>query len=212
MEELRSTKILDREIEEDSQRKSRRVLDNAKAEVREIIAAVDSRIAEAEAIERGIFSEKLERFRRDSDASIPLENARFLVSFEGNVVISAIDAYLSRLTRDQRLLIIAKWLGRYNEVFGTQTVIVKCFGITAAEAKRVVSEMLSVTIGDFEEVAFAQTGLEKIEGIHIREGMTLETHDKAIRARATLDDAVSELLDLYSEELTTTLFGGRLPS
>jgi V/A-type H+-transporting ATPase subunit E len=214
MEELRSTEILDREIEEDARKKAQDVFADAETEAENIIASVDSRIETVAAEEKTRFNEKIDRFRRDLEASLPLEKGRFLVSFEQSTVMSAIDAYLVELPQKQRLAIIAQMLQRFQSmaVFGTERVIVRAFGISAAEAKRLVSAKLSVSVVDCVEVPFEQTGLKALSGITIREGIIIETEDLSIRARATIDEALLEILDGHNGELTKTLFGGRLPS
>ena len=47
--------------------------------------------------------------------------------------------------------------------------------------------------------------------MNLRRGIILESEDSSVRVRLTIDQLVGEIEDRYSNELATTLFGGRLP-
>ena len=113
MEELRSTEILDKEIQEDARKKAERILANADADCKKIINNVSVRIADIQKEKEIFYKEKLAQVIKDSDASVPLEKERFLVSFEGKVVIEAINDYLQQLDLKKQLQLIEKLLNRY---------------------------------------------------------------------------------------------------
>ena len=46
---------------------------------------------------------------------------------------------------------------------------------------------------------------------NVHKGIILESEDSSVRVRLTIDQLVGEIEDRYSNELATTLFGGRLP-
>ena len=80
MEELRSTEILDKEIQEDARKKAGRILRDADAEAAKILAAVDSRVAAIRKEKENAYEQKIAAFKRDAEAALPLEEKRFLVS------------------------------------------------------------------------------------------------------------------------------------
>ena len=82
MEELRSTEILDKEIQEDARKKADKIVKNSQKEAQNIIDGVSGRIETAKQEKEKLYAEKLTRFERDTNASLPLEKQRFLVSFE----------------------------------------------------------------------------------------------------------------------------------
>lgn len=61
------------------------------------------------------------------------------------------------------------------------------------------------------EIPYEKTGLSGIRGIDIHEGFIIETVDRQIKCRVTLDELVGSVLDVSREELARTLFCGRLP-
>ena len=62
-----------------------------------------------------------------------------------------------------------------------------------------------------KETAFEKTGQTETGGISIHEGVILESEDKSVRCRLTLEELVSEIEETQSKKLAETLFGGRLP-
>ena len=80
MEELRSTEILDKEIQEDARKKADKIVKNSQIEAQNILDSVDGRIEVARQEKEKFYAEKLTRFERDTNASLPLEKQRlFLV-------------------------------------------------------------------------------------------------------------------------------------
>jgi hypothetical protein len=52
---------------------------------------------------------------------------------------------------------------------------------------------------------------DAVDGIEKRVGILVKTDDEKITCRFTMDEKIRELLDKQSFELSSTLFGGRLP-
>lgn len=77
MEELRSTEILDKEIQADARKKAERILERAEAEAKTLFTAVASRLATAEQELQKKTDEACAEFAKDKDAALPLEKARF---------------------------------------------------------------------------------------------------------------------------------------
>ena len=106
MQELRSTDILDKEIEADARRKAEAILKRADKECEEIIASVQNRINVARQEKEEFYSKKLDAFEKDLKASGPLEKQRFQVSFIQEQVITAINKYLAELKEEERLALV----------------------------------------------------------------------------------------------------------
>ena len=81
MQELRSTDILDKEIQADARKKAGRMLEKADAECAALIESVDSDIEKAVKDKQEFFARRLEAFEKDRMAAVPLEKERFVVSF-----------------------------------------------------------------------------------------------------------------------------------
>ncbi|AEE17121.1 H+transporting two-sector ATPase E subunit [Treponema brennaborense] len=212
MEELRSTEILDKEIHEDARKKAERILANTDAECQKILDDVAVRIAAVTQEKKTVYADKLAAVRKDADSSVPLEKERFLVSFEGKSVVSAINAYLRNLSEDKRLYLIGKLLKRFKPVVAGTRLNASVFGMKEAAARTLLAaEFGTDAILGCKAVPFEETALDSVAGLEIHEGIVLETEDKTIRCRVTLNELVEEILDTHSFELAETLFCGRLP-
>ena len=108
MEELRSTEILDKEIHEDARKKAERILANADSECAKVLAGVDGRISAIRKEKEAYYKEKLAALKKDSDAAVPLEQERFLVSFEGHSVMSAIKRYVQNICSEKQQQLIER--------------------------------------------------------------------------------------------------------
>jgi V/A-type H+-transporting ATPase subunit E len=108
MQELRSTDILDKEIEADAKRKAEAILKRADKECEEILASVQNKINVARQEKEEFYSKKLDAFEKDLTASGPLEKQRFQVSFIQDEVITAINKYLSALKEEERLALVTE--------------------------------------------------------------------------------------------------------
>ena len=196
MEELRSTEILDKEIHEDARKKAERILANADAECKKIMEGVASRIAAARKEKEAAYAAKLAGIQKDSEAAIPLEQERFLVSFEGSSVIAAVNRYLESLSC----------------VLDGKSLTAVAIGFTPAEVMPILSRKFgSDAVTDCRQVPFESLDLSEPEGLTVHKGIVLETQDGAVRCRATFGELVAEILDDHSYELAETLFCGGLP-
>ena len=80
MEELRSTEILDKEIEADARKKAAKIVAKAESEAKSIIEGVDDRVKKAVEEKSAVYKNKLSLLEKNADAYIPLEKERFLVA------------------------------------------------------------------------------------------------------------------------------------
>lgn len=212
MEELRSTEILDKEIQEDARKKAERILANADAECKKILNDVSAKISAVKKEKETYYEEKLFQVKKDSEASVPLEKERFLVSFEGKVVIEAINRYLKQLDIQKQLKLIEKLLNRYKNIFADKKIQSLIFGFEQSDVEPLLKSVFGKSnVVSCSVVAFNELDLDEPEGLDVHKGVILESEDRAVRCRATFAEIVSEILDNNSLELTQTLFCGRLP-
>ena len=122
MEELRSTDILDKEIREDSQKKADKILAKAEETARALLNDVDSRISKAEEDARKASEDRLDIFRRNVNASLPLEKQRCLVSYINDSVVDAIKKYFENADSSKKEQIIEKLLKNPKSVTGVSRV------------------------------------------------------------------------------------------
>lgn len=211
MEELRSTEILDREIQEDARKKAERILASAQDEVQKILSSVNERLESVKKEKELLYEAKVEHFKKDRQASVPLERERFLVSFQAKAVREAINNYLVNLTIEKKSRIFEKLLERYRPALENKKLCVKVFAFDADRAALLIKKV------------YGNTSVESIQAVEVsevcgpsdylkeKEGFIIETSDGAVRSRVMLSEIVEDLIDSHSYELTKTLFGGRIP-
>lgn len=212
MEELRSTEILDKEIHEDARKKAEKILSDADSECKKILEAVSNRIESVRKEKEAVYAEKLASDKKNSEASVPLEQERFLVSFESDAVMVAINNYLQKLEESKQLTLIKNLLNRYKDVLGAGRIKAQVFGFDLVAVESLLKDVFgSPKILECTQISYALSGAEDPVGLELHKGIILETQDDGIRCRATLGEVVAELIDAHSFELAQTLFCGRLP-
>ena len=208
MQELRSTDILDKEIQADARKKAERMLAKADSDCAKLLASVDTDIEKAGAEKEEFFAHKLEAFEKDRMAVVPLEKERFKVSFIQNAVIQNINKYLEGLSEDKRLALVAR-----NFDFGINTerrFNAYVYGFSVSSAKKFLSDKLGKNLLSCTETKFGASVLEDDIGLAKPQGIILESEDKNFRCRLTLNEVIEGLLDSNRAELSATLFGGDL--
>ena len=206
MQELRSTDILDKEIQADARKKAERMLAKAELDCEKLIASVDSDIEKAKQEKEEFFAHKLEAFEKDRMAVVPLEKERFKVSFIQNAVIQNINKYLEGLSEEKRLALVARDFNFKTDLKLNAFV----YGFSLAGAKKFLSEKLGSKLASVSETKFGAEALESEIGLEKPQGIILESEDKNFRCRLTLSEVIEKLLDTYRSELSDTLFGGQL--
>ena len=206
MEELRSTEILDKEIEADARKKAERILQAADDECKRILDGVETRVKEATERKIAQYKAKIEQFERNATAAFPLEKERYLVKFYADSVSSALNDYLQNLGLEKRLNLMEEKFKKSAVALAGKKYNAYVFGISEADAKKIVPNALS-----FSTISFEKSGEEVAFGNKIHEGIILESEDKSVRVRLTIDQFLRELSDTYSLELAEALFGGTLP-
>ncbi|EPF32002.1 hypothetical protein HMPREF9194_00495 [Treponema maltophilum ATCC 51939] len=211
MEELRSTEILDKEILEDTRKKAERILANSENECKKILSDVHNRVEKIRAEKKVFYDDKVASFAKDREAALPLEKQRYRVSFEQKAVSSAIDDFLAKLPKAEKVRLIGKLLERYAPVLSGHNIRIQVSGFALADMQKAAEQMLKKSkilectemSADTLNVLAASSGRT--------DGMLIETEDKSIKCRAVIGELTNELCDTYSYELAETLFGGRLP-
>jgi V/A-type H+/Na+-transporting ATPase subunit E len=211
MEELRSTDILDKEIESDARKKAEHILIDADAECQKVLDAVDERVKIASEQKKTYYAAKLAQVTRDAEAALPLEKERFFVSFESRAVADAISAYLMALNQERRISLVIKMLEKSKNALAGKKVHAFVFGFDCSLAEKALKKELGNALVSCVETSFEKSGEAPAALNTLHEGIILESEDHFIRCRLTLDQLIGELENTYNYELTSTLFGGRLP-
>ncbi|MCQ2601455.1 MAG: V-type ATP synthase subunit E [Treponema sp.] len=209
MEELRSTEILDKEIQDDARKKAEKILRNADSQCDQIMAQVESRLEEAKKEKEIYFNQKADQVKKDLDSSMPLEKSRFLVSYISSSIAKGINEYLKTLSSEKRFELAVSLLDRFSNLVSDRTFDAAVYGFDPAYVKSALGN--KVKINSCSSVDFAKSGEEAVEGIEIHEGVILLSEDKSVKIRLTLEEVITELIDKHRNELAVTLFGGRLP-
>ena len=212
MEELRSTEILDKEIEADARNKAARILSDADAECQKLLDAVADRIKEATAQKTAYYDVKIAAFKKNRDAALPLEQERYRVSFYVKSVADAYNDYFAKLGDEKLLSLIEPLFVRSKDALAGKKVRARVFGFALDDAKKLVEKYCGAkNVLSCAETTFELSGIEAVPLNNVHKGIILESEDNAVRCRLTTDQLVGELTDRHSAELATTLFGGRLP-
>lgn len=208
MEELRSTEVLDKEIETDARKKAERILAKADSDGKALVADVARRVETLKEEKTAEYQKKTESYQADRDAVVPLEKERFLVSFIESAIVKAIDSYLDALGEEKRIALAVRRWNAYKAVVASQKVNALVFGFDAARAEAALKKA-GVPLVSCTSVAYEKSGDEGIDGLTFKEGIILETEDTMIRCRLTLSQIVGELETEHRAELAKALFGGR---
>ncbi len=207
MEELRSTEILDREIQEDARRKAEKILKTSESECLQIMEDVARRIERVRGEREREYRLAAEAYLKDSASAVPLEKQRRLVSYIDAAVNSALDSWLAGLGPDRRLSLYAGILSRYRPAVGAAGISVRSAGFPEKDVRSAVG----ASLGSVEIVSFEALSAGGARSVGFDEGILVETADGALSCRATSAEIREELLVNRREELAKALFGGRIP-
>ena len=208
MQELRSTDILDKEIQADARKKAERMLAKTDSECEKLLASVESDIEKAAREKQQFFAHKLEAFEKDRMAVVPLEKERFKVSFIQNAVMQNINKYLEGLSEEKRLALVAR---DFDSGVKTELSLnAYVYGFSLSAAKKFLTDKIGSKLLSVKETKFGAVILEEDIGLAKPEGIILESEDKNFRCRLTLNEVIEKLLDTNRADLSATLFGGDL--
>jgi len=208
MQELRSSEILDKEIQADAQRKIEHILANAEQECKKLLSEVDKRVREAQSEKEKFYEKKLLSKRKNLESSLPLEQQRFEVNFIQSSIIEAINSYLSSLSQEERIEMLLKdyCFSQYN-LSPDAKINAYIYGFNLDSAKKLLSKKMGKNLGQCSKTDFGKLVLEEDIGLSKNEGIILETEDKSLRIHLTLVEKISRILDKNRNELAEVLFG-----
>lgn len=206
MEELRSTEILDREIQSDAKKKAENILKKAEKSCEDILNSVGKTIEDARKTKEDFYSKKLDSFKKNQDASIPLEKQRIEVSFVQKAIIKNINRYLDELGEDKRLELVFNQLEVRKTSLTEKKLNAWVYGFNLEAAQKKLSKILGKNLLKCEKTEFGRASVEE-ELIEKNEGVILESDDKAIKLRLTLSEIITTLFERHRQELCDALFG-----
>ncbi|MCR4580278.1 MAG: hypothetical protein K5681_08025 [Treponema sp.] len=203
MQELRSTDVLDKEIQAEARRKAEKILKKAKEDSESLIASVDQNIARLRKTKEEQEEKKLNAFERNQKASVPLEKARFEVSYIQERLAEAVNEWLSTLDVQKRLELLFK---DYKHEKGLK-VHAYVYGFDLKTAKAFVEKNLGKDLTNCEETIFGKIVVEDSCGLEKPEGLIIEADDKSIRCCLTMSRIIGKLFDTNRKELAAALLG-----
>lgn len=208
MEEFRSTEILDKEIQADARKKAEKILAKADVDCALLLEEVSGRIEKAKKELEDKYALKIAAFEKDQSATLPLEKERFLVSFIQSSIEKAINAYLAKLSDEEKIDLVIKKSVKIEDVLKSKKLNALYYGFQESLVKKTVGKKFNLI--SVKETEFNKMIIENDLGITDRKGIILESEDKAIRVRMTLSEVISQIQDKYRAELYSALFGERL--
>ena len=208
MQELRSTDILDKEIQADARKKAERMLQKADRDCEALLNSIETDLEKAADEKEAFFEHKLQSFETDRKAVVPLEKERFKISFIQDAIIQNINKYLDGLSEEKRLELVFR---NFDLGVNTESSLnAFVYGFSVDGAKKFLSSKLGNKLLSCKETKFGAEALEDDLGLDKPQGIILETEDKNFRSRLTLNEVIENLLDKNRSELSDTLFGGDL--
>lgn len=208
MEEFRSTEILDKEIQADARKKAEKILAKADVDCALLLEEVSGRIEKAKKELEDKYALKIAAFEKDLSATLPLEKERFLVSFIQSSIEKAINAYLAKLSDEEKIDLVLKKSVKIEDVLKSKKLNALYYGFQESLVKKTVGKKFNLI--SVKETEFNKMIIENDLGITDRKGIILESEDKAVRVRMTLSEVISQIQDKYRAELYSALFGERL--
>ena len=203
MEELRSTEILDKEIKEDARKKAERILKNADAEAKAVLSGVAAKIEKTKKEKKALYAAKIEAYKSDSEAAIPLEKLRKRISFFDTEIKKALDAYFDNIGEDNRLIIISALLHAFTDVVQGSGLKIKYSGYPRDKIEKIVAENFKGSkIEEYKELSGAEA---EIAGL--KDGIFAEDTSGVFICKASIDEIKIRLLTEKRAELKAALFG-----
>ena len=207
MQELRSTDILDKEIQADARKKADRILRQAEVDCEKIISSVSENIKKAEDDKTNFYALKIQALENDKKATLPLEKERFQVSFMQQQIVNGINKYLSSLSVEQQIKLA---IGKFDFSSVTKNVTAYIYGFSVSDVEKVLKAKLENKLLACKETQFNKLVIEEEAGLENPKGIILEAEDLSFRCRLTITQSVSKILDKKRSELSQSLFGGLL--
>lgn len=207
MEELRSTEILDKEIQEDARKKAENILKNIETDCQKVIEEVSVRVKNTQLEKEKFYATKIDSFEKNIVATLPLEKERFLVSFENKVIKDALEEYFSNLTDEKKAKLLQKLFSNCKYCLNESEINVSYYNIDLDSVKNIIgNEYNPSLVKDYQQLSDIEA-----ENKDMSAGLIVAKTDSSITCRITLKEIIDELLDSNRYELSCALFDGRLP-
>lgn len=211
MEELRSTDVLDKEIRDDARKKAERIFAKADETCKELLSGVEERVAEATKTAENAMKNRLELYKKNVSAALPLEKQRYFVSYIHSSVVEAMNAYFDALDENKKLEVIEKIVERMKPRLENRKVLASVIGFDAKKTQDMLKKSLGSSLTSCTVCDKVPSSEEVIKGFYHNEGVILNAEDNSLTCRITLAEKVKEIMDDKNYELSAALFGGRLP-
>src|SRR5574344_2190042 len=206
MQELRSTEILDKEIQSDARKKAENILKKADSDCENILSSVNENLNVAKKEKEALYKNKIKAYKNNQDAAIPLEKQRFEVQFIQDSITKEINEYLVSLSEDERMELIMKDLNNKMSLLKDKKVNSYVYGFDLKDISAKLKKNLGANLLKCEKTDFGRMIVEDECKLEINEGVILESEDKQFRCRLTLSEIISEIMKKYRMELTESLF------
>lgn len=227
MQELRSTQVLDNEILNDARKKAQSILEKCDFDCKQLLERVDDDLLSAKEKKQEFYDKKIELHKRDLANTIPLEKERFKVSYIQKALFEQFDEYLSTLSEEQKIEILFRkfdvenWINQSNENVGNGNIksddkkdtkssqfTAFVYGLNVQSTQKYLSQKLGKKLQNVEQTEFRKIANEEDYKLKNCYGIILETLDKGVKIRLTINEICEYLFDTYRSELATSLFGG----
>ncbi len=196
MEEIRTSEVLEQEIREDARKKVNRILQNAEKEIQEVDREWKEKTEKALQEQNALFKKKMETARVELEASFPLLKMRKRLAFVESALTSAIDDFFSRMKEEEIIALFEKKFESVLPLLKGKKVVCYYSSLEREKAEKAIRNALP---GVMSKACIEEKGYR---------GIILETEDKGIRIRNTVEEVKRYILDEYREELMQSLFKG----
>lgn len=211
MQELHSSAALDEEIRLDARRKAENILKKADEECVRLTEGVMLRVEDAVRNAENASKERLAVYAKNINASLPLEKQRYSITFVRDSVIKQINEYLKGLGEEKKFAVISNMFEKTKYALAGKKVIAKVINLDSQKAEQLLKKEDSFELVKCESSDSRIIEDEKLEGLEVREGIVLYAEDNSVTVRLTFDEKVKQILDEKNLELSTVLFGRRIP-
>lgn len=203
MQELRSTDVLDKEIQSEARRKADKILKKAREDSEQLLSSVEKNI-ETLRKEREIQNNhKLEILEKTQKSAVPLEKSHFEVSYIQEKLSEGVNEWLETMDAQKRLALLFRG---YDHRKGLK-VHAYVYGFDFKTAKKFVEKAVGADLSSCEETVFGKVVVEEPFGLKNPEGVIIEADDRSIRCRLTMSRVVGDLFDTNRQELAAALLG-----
>ena len=215
MEELRSSEILDREIEAECRKKAEQILQKAEISVKSISDGVGKRLENAIEEAKSKAKKDLELYEKNENAALPLEKQRYLVSFIYNSIMEEINSYFENLSDEEQFSLLEKMMEKFSSVLENKNLKVRVIGFDEKKIASLLEKKFGKNLQSVEKADENVLEDEAVLGFKFRKGLLVNCinpeDNTAFLCRFTLDQKIREIMDSSCGELALALFGGRLP-